>query len=129
MKKLQVLGELFVYILLFILICSFNFANYNWELYSFWQPIIDDFILLILLIFMVINSSNWNWISKRILYGLIFVLLLNTYGKLFGLDSMIYSRCYIIPIISIVFSLFISYTLKLIYKLYILWKNGKINFY
>jgi len=129
MKKLERLGELFIYIILFILILSFNFAKYNWELFLFWQPIIDDIILLVFLIFMVINSSNWNWISKRLLYGLIFILLLNTYGKLFGMNSGIYLNCYIIPVISLVLSLFISYTFKIIYKLYILWKDGKIKFY
>lgn len=129
MNKIEILKEGCPYIILAIIIASFKFAYIDFNLYKFWQPIIDDLILLVFLFFIFLNSKNWNWFSKRILYSLIFILFLNTYTKLFGLPTEIYSHWYLIPLLSVTYSLTISITIETTYKLYKLWKDGKIKFY
>jgi len=124
MNKTITLGELFPYIITSILIFSFKFSCKNWNLYLFWQPIIDNVILLMLLIFMLLNSNTWYWISKRLLYGLIFILLLNTYSKLFGLDPVAYYHWYVTPLVAILYSSTIAAIIEVSYKLYTIkkWK-------
>lgn len=129
MNRLIKVGESIIYIIFTILIFSFKFSNEQLELYLFWQYIIDNFILLLLLLIILFNSDTWNWFSKRILYSLFFILILNSYGKLFGMDSYIYCHWYILPLLSLGYSLTLSTIFKITYRLYKLWKDGKIKFY
>lgn len=126
--KISEVEPYLIYIIL--MICS-HFALVNWELFKFWQPIIDNGILLVFLLFMVYRSyiNNWSWFSKRVNLTLIFILLLNTYSQLFGLDIILYKNCYLIPIISLVFTITIASIPEIIYKLYLLWKDGKTKLY
>lgn len=127
MKK----SEVEPYLIYTILFTSVIFGDLNWKLFEFWQPIIDNVILLIFLIFMLVRSYNnkWGWFSNRICLTLIFLLLLNTYSKLFGLDYIYYKNLYLIPLISLVFTITITSISETFYKLYLLWKNGKIKLY
>lgn len=129
MKIIRVLKESCIYIIFIVLLGCLKFNSINQQLYEFWQPIIDDFILLILLGFMILNSFKWRWFSKRILYSMIFILILNTYTKLFGMDVDIYFKWYILPLLSIVYTITITTILEICYKLYILWGDGEIKFY
>jgi len=123
--KLTIIRELIPYKILIILILTCKFASS--ELYLFWQQIIDNFILLLLLISLLIDTKNWHWFSKRIVYSLLFLLILNTYAKLFGLESKFYISWYITPLISMVSAITICSVIEIGYKLYRLWKNGKTN--
>lgn len=127
MKKSEVEPYL-IYTILFI---SIIVAQLNWKLFEFWQPIIDNVILLIFLTFMLIRSyvNKWHWFSKRISFTLIFLLLLNTYVKLFGMDMIYYKNLYFIPLVSLVFTITITSIAETFYKLYLLWKDGKIKLY
>jgi len=129
MSKLIKVGEGIIYIIFIILLLTFKLGNEQLDLYLFWQYIIDNFILLLLLLIILFNSDNWNWFSKRILYSLFFILILNTYSKLFGMDSYIYCHWYIIPLLSLGYSITLSAIFKITYKLYKLWNDGKIKFY
>lgn len=122
-------SEVEPYLIFIILIFCYKLAPLNWEIYTFWQPIIDNLILLIFLLFMAVRSNNWLWLSKRIVYCLIFIIVLNTYSKLFGMDIRLYLKWYFTPLISLVYSISITSIIEISYKLYILWKNGKIKFY
>lgn len=123
------ISEVEPYLIFIILLACAKLAPMNWKLFEFWQPIIDNAILLIFLIFMLFRSFNWSWFSKRITYVLIFILLLNTYSKLFGMDSKLYYNWYILPTLSLLYTITITSVPEIIYKLYLLWKNGKIKFY
>jgi len=126
---MKVFKESCIYIILIIIIFSMKFAVIDWESYVKWREIIDNTILLILLIFMLINSKDWNWFSKRILYSLLFMLLLNTYVTLFGMNLNSYLHWYIIPLLSLVYTMTITSIIKILLKLYSLWKDGKIKLY
>lgn len=123
------LSEVEPYLIFTILIICAKLAPQNWEVFEIWQPIIDNVILLIFLLFMINRSQKWLWLSKRLVYTLVFTLLLNTYVKLFGMDSNIYFKWYIVPLISFIYTTSISSIIEIVYKLYILWKDGKIKFY
>lgn len=123
------ISEVEPYLIFIILMICAKLAPLNWELYKFWQPMIDNGILLIFLIFMLIRSVNWRWLSKRIVYGLIFMLCINTYSQLFGMSLNLYVNWYVIPVLSITYTITITSTIEIIYKLYLLWKDGKIKFY
>jgi hypothetical protein len=123
------ISEVEPYLIFAIIIACFKVAITNWELYNFWQPIIDNFILLVFLIFMALRSSRWGWLSKRITYCLIFIIILNTYTKLFGMEPILYLIWYSIPLVSLAYSISITSIIEISYKLYILWRNGKIKFY
>jgi len=124
MNKSITLDELCPYIITIILIFSLKLSFSNWELYLFWQCIIDNVILLVLLIFMLLNSNSWFWITKRLLYGLIFILLLNTYSKLFGLDPVAYYHWYVTPLVAVLYSSTIAAVVEISYQLYTMkkWK-------
>ena len=130
MKNLRIL-EVEPHIIFIILLFCFKFMKINIELFYFWQPIIDNFILLIFLVFMLFRSIKlkWSWFSNRIIYSLIFIILLNSYTTLFGMDSKIYINWYIIPLLSLAYVVSTTTILEITYKLYKLWKNGKIKFY
>lgn len=123
------ISEVEPYLIFLILIICAKLAPLNWELYLFWQPIIDNTILLIFLLFMINRSHSWLWLSKRIVYTLTFIIFLNTYVKLFGMESNIYFKWYIVPLISFIYTSTISSIIEISYKLYILWRNGKNNIY
>lgn len=123
------ISEVEPYLIFIILLVCAKLAPLNWEVYKIWQPIIDNVILLIFLIFMISRSSKWLWLSKRLNYTLIFILLLNTYVQLFGMEINLYIKWYIVPLISFVYTVTITSIIEISYKLYILWKNGKIKFY
>lgn len=126
MNKIKILKKISPYIIFGIVLFSFKFAKNNFELYSFWQPIIDDSITLVFLLFMLLSSIKWDWFTQRIVYALLFLLLLNTYTKLFGMDVVTYLNWYIIPLLSVVYTMTITSSFEISYKLYKLWKNGKI---
>lgn len=121
MKK--ILEESFVYIILFILIFSYKLCDYSTNIYLFWKDIIDNCILLVFLLFMLYKSIDWSWFGKRTLYSLILILILNTYGTLFGLDEYFYYKWYKIPLYSMLYVNTIMITSKIIYKLYSLWEE------
>lgn len=122
-------GELFIYIIVLIIIGSLHFCNTNYELFLFWKEIIDNLIYLILFIIIALNSSKWHPFSKRLLWSLIFILLLNSYARLFGMPILDYLNWYTLPLLITSSIMVISTSCELIYKLYILWKNGKIKFF
>lgn len=130
MKNLRIL-EAEPHIIFVILLFSFKFSTTNYNLFEFWQPIIDNFILLVFLFFCLLKSIKlkWSWFSKRIIYSLLFILLLNTYGQLFGIDLKLYLNWYIIPLLSLAYTISITTIFEITHKLYKLWKNGKINFH
>lgn len=127
--NLKILSQFSIYIVLLICVLSYKFAVTDWLSYKFWQPLIDDLILLIFLGFTYIHSKKWHWFSKRILYTLTFTFFLNTYAKLFGMDPILYLQWYYIPLLIMIYSLSISSIIEITYKLYTLWKNGKIKFF
>lgn len=126
MKTLKALDQYIIIIIFCILLFSYKLIKFDYEFYFKIQPIIDNSILLMLLIFMLLNSKNWLWISKRILYSILLILFLNTYAQLFGLDLETYFRWYYIPILSLVCTITLLSVAEIGYKLYILckkWKN------
>lgn len=123
------ISEVEPYLIFIILIACYKLAPLNWELYFFWQPIIDNVILLIFLIFMLFRSYSWSWLSKRLVYSLIFILLLNSYTKLFTMEVNLYFKWYIVPLMSLAYAISISSVIEIGYKLYTLWKDGKIKFH
>lgn len=129
MKKIRVTGELYIYLVLLIILTACKFCNINYDLYTFWQPIIDDIILLILLLCILSHSSHWYWFSKRILYSLIFMLFINMYTKLFGMSVIEYTEWYFMPLIVMIYVGTLSTIIEIINKLYTLWRDGKIKFF
>lgn len=127
--KLRIYGELYPYIILLIIIGSLYFSQVNWEKYLIWKDFIDHIILLIFLVFMCMNSKKWNFYSQRILYSLFIIHFLNTYTILFGMPFDIYFNKYFLILIVTIYVTVVSISIKIIYKLYTLWKNGKIKFY
>ncbi len=128
MKNIEIRKELLIHIIFIIILFSFTLLSINPNLFLFWQPIIDNLIIFVFLYFIYLNSSKWSWFSKRILYSIIFILFLNTYATLFGIDLSHYIRLYIIPILSVAITIFVTTTAKIINKLYKLWRDGKIKF-
>jgi len=121
--KNKSIGELCPWIIFIILLFTKKLALDNWDLYLFWQCFIDDIILLILLLFMLINSNTWEWLSKRILYYLILLWFINMYTRLFGLEIDTYLKWYITPLIILTYSITVASIMEVIIGLYKIWKN------
>lgn len=116
--KIKIIRELHIYLILIILLLCYKFTAVNNELYLFWQPIIDNLILLLFLLGNLFTSKKWSWIGKKIIYTLIIILLINTYAILFGISIEWYSKWYYIPLISSVCSIVLITTMKLIQLIY-----------
>lgn len=127
MKKIS--GELCIYPIILIIVGSYYLCIKNYDLFLFWKELIDNAILLILLIFMLLNSSKWHMYSKRLLWSLIFILLVNSYTRLFGMPLLDYLEWYFLPLIITTNIMVITIVCEITYKLYILWKNGKIKLF